>query len=305
MPAPHTSTNFGDLLDPRFTKIFYEEYKQLPDMVGKLFTDVNTNGRNNMTWSNVGTLGDFTEFTGAVGYQSQSLGYNTTMTPVEFTNGIQVERKLFDDDQFHIMDQKPRALALSAFRTRQKHAARPLNNAFSVDSYFFINSEGVALCSDNHTTTSGASVATGFDNKVTSALTATAVAAARIQMVQMRGDQGERIAISPDELWGPPDLYEQAYEIISSMGKVDTANNNRNVHEGVYTFYEWNYLTSTKNWFMCDSTMRKQYAFWSDRVPLEFAMAEDLDTLLAKWRAYMRYGNAVTDWRWITGASVT
>jgi hypothetical protein len=77
-----------------------------------------------MTWSQVGTLGDFTEFTGTVGYQSQSLGYNTTMTPVEFTNGIQVERKLFDDDQFHIMDQKPRALALSAFRTRQKHAAR-------------------------------------------------------------------------------------------------------------------------------------------------------------------------------------
>jgi phage anti-repressor protein len=106
----------------------------------------------------------------------------------------------------------------------------------------------------------------------------------------MRGDQAERISISPDELWFPPDLYEQAFEIISSMGKVDTANNNVNVHEGRYTFYEWNYLTSTKNWFMCDSKMRKQYAFWSDRVPLEFAMAEDLDTLLAKWRAYMRYG---------------
>jgi hypothetical protein len=38
MPAPHTSVNFGDLLDPRFKKIFYEEYQQLPDMVGKLFT---------------------------------------------------------------------------------------------------------------------------------------------------------------------------------------------------------------------------------------------------------------------------
>ena len=80
----------------------------------------------------------------------------------------------------------------------------------------------------------------------------------------MRGDQAERISISPDELWGPPDLYEQAFEIISSMGKVDTANNNRNVHEGVYTFYEWNYLTSTKNWFMCDGGMRKQFAFWSE-----------------------------------------
>lgn len=305
MATPQISSQFGDLLDPRFQKIFYEEYKAYPDMIGKLCTDVTTNGRNNMTWSNVGTLPDFTEFTGTVGYSSQNLGYNTTMTPVEFANGIQIERKLFDDDQFHIMDQKPRALAQSGFRTRQKHAARILNNAFSVDGYFFVNSEGVALCSDNHTTTSGASVATGFDNKVTSALTAVAVAAARIQMVQMRGDQAERISISPDELWGPPDLYEQAFEIISSMGKVDTANNNRNVHEGVYTFYEWNYLTSTKNWFMCDSSMRKQYVFWSDRIPLEFAMAEDMDTLLAKWRAYGRWSNAVTDWRWITGASVT
>ncbi len=305
MPVPHVSQAFGDLLDPRFQKIFHDEYQALPDMIGKLFTMVSTNGRNNMTWSNVGTLPDFTEFTGTVGYSSQNLGYNTTGTPVEFSNGIQVERKLYDDDQYHIMDQKPRALAQSAFRTRQKHAARVLNNAFSIDNYFYVNSEGVALCSDSHTTTSGASVATGFDNKVTSAMSAVAVAAARIQMVQMRGDQAERISISPDELWGPPDLYEVAFEIISSMGKVDTANNNRNVHQGVYTFYEWNYLTSTKNWFLCDGAMRKQYVFWSDRIPLEYAMAEDLDTLIAKWRAYMRYFNAVTDWRWITGASVT
>ncbi len=305
MPVPHISSSFADLLDIRFQKIYHDEYQALPDMIGKLCTMVSTNGRNNMTWSNVGTLPDFTEFTGTVGYSSQSLGYNTTGTPVEFSNGIQVERKLYDDDQYHIMDQKPLALAQSAFRTRQKHAARLLNNAFSVDNYFYVNSEGVALCSDSHTTTSGASVATGFDNKVTSALSAVAVAAARIQMVQMRGDQAERISISPNELWIPPDLYEVAFEIISSMGKVDTANNNRNVHEGVYTAYEWNYLTSTKNWFMCDGQMRKQYVFWSDRVPLEFAMAEDLDTLVAKWRGYGRWFNAITDWRWVTGASVT
>ena len=123
MAVPHTSTGFADLLDPRFQKIFYEEYEAYPDRIGDLYTDVPTNGRNNMTWSNVGTLPDFTEFTGTVGYSSQSLGYNTTATPVEFSNGIQVERKLFDDDQYHIMDQKPRALAASAFRTRQKFAA--------------------------------------------------------------------------------------------------------------------------------------------------------------------------------------
>lgn len=304
MPVPHTSGSFGDLLDPRFQQIFSETYKQLPDMIPTLFTMAPNNGRNNMTWSSVGAVPDFTEFTGSVGYSSQSQGYDITSTPLEFTNGIQVERKLFDDDQYHVMDQKPRGMATAAQRTRQKHAARLLNNAFSVDNYFYNNSEGVSLCSNSHTTTSGASTASGFDNMVTAALTATAVAAARIQMVGFRGDQSERVSIVPDELWFPPDLYEQAFEISASMGKVDTALNNRSVHEGKYKLYEWNYLTDSNNWFMCDSAMRKNSVFWLDRTPLEFAMIEDFDTLVAKWRGYMRYSNAHVDWRWILGAQV-
>lgn len=304
MSVPSTSENFGDLLDPRFQKIFNEQYDQLPDMLSSLYTSENHNGRNNMTWSAVGTVPDFEEFTGQVNYNSQNEGYDITATYKEFTNGIQVERKLFDDDQFNIMDQRPRALATAAQRTRQKHGAQLLNNAFSVDTTFAVNSEGVSLCSDSHTTTSGASTASGFDNKGTSALSATAVAAARIQMVGYRGDQAERISIMPDELWIPNNLYEEAFEIVQSMGKLDTANNNRNVHEGQYKIHEWNYLTDTNNWFMCDSTQRTQSVFWVDRVALEFAMAEDFDTFIAKWRAYMRYTAAWTDWRWIFGSQV-
>ena len=307
MPVPHASVAFGDLLDIRFQEIFEsdQQYNELASMLSKLYTMPKTNGRNNMTWSQIGTLPDFSEFTGNVSYNSMSQGYDTTSTPIEFSNGIQVERKLYDDDQYHIMDQKPAALSQAASRTREKHGARMLNNAFSVDNYFYNNSEGVALCSNSHTTTSGASVASGFDNLVTSSLTATSVAAARIQMRGFRGDQAERISVEPDELWIPPDLYEVAYEIVSSMGKVDTANNNRNVHEGRYTIYEWNYLTDVNNWFLCDSAMKKRMVFWIDRIPLEMAMVEDFDTIVAKWRAYMRYSNAHVDWRWLIGAQVS
>jgi len=305
MPVPHISTNFGDLLDPRFQKIFSEQYSELPDMLPSLFNFEPDNGRNNMMWSSVGTVPDFAQFTGTVGYNSQNQGFDVTATHVEFTNGIQVERPLFDDDQYNIMNQRPRALANSAFRTRQKHGARMLNNAFAVDTLFYSNSEGVALCSNSHTTTSSASTASGFDNLGTAALTATAVAAARIQMTGYRGDQAERISVIPDELWYPPNLYEEAYEIIKSSGKVDTANNNRNVHEGQYTSIEWNYMTDTNNWFLVDSMLRKQSVHWVDRMALEFAMAEDLDTMVAKWRAYMRYSMAHTDWRWVMGHQVT
>jgi hypothetical protein len=307
MPAPHVSSAFGDLLDPRFQEIFESEkqYYELQSMLSKLFNFDPDNGRNNMQWSQVGTLADFSEFTGTVGYTGQSQGYDTTATHVEFASGVQVERKLYDDDQYHIMDQKPKALASAAMRTREKHGARILNNAFSVDNYFYVNTEGVAICSDSHTTTSGASVATGFDNKITASLTATAVAAARIQMADFRGDQAERISAIPDELWYPIGLYEQAYEIINAAGKVDTANNNPNVHKGKYTGYEWNYLTDTNNWFMCDSRMRKNMLHWVDRVSLEFAMVEDFDSLIAKWRGYMRYTQAHHDWRFIIGSQVS
>ena len=305
MATPMESGVFGDLLDPRFQKIFQDTLKPLPDMLGTLYTMVPTNGRNNMTWSEVGTLTDWDEFTGTVAYSSLNQGYDVTMTPVEFTKGVQVNRKLFDDDQYHIMDQKPKSVADSLHRTRQKHGARLFNNAFSLDSLFYSHSEGVALCSDSHTTTSGASTASGFDNLTTASLTATAVFAMRLQMVGYRGDQAERIEVMPDELWYPPDLSEQAFEIIKSGGKVDTAYNNRNFHEGRYEPYEWRYLTDTNNWFMCDGSLRKQFVFWQDRIPAEFAMIEDFDTLVAKWRGYARYGMTYVNWRWVGGASVT
>lgn len=306
MAVPHRSSNFGDLLDPRFQEIFHDEFDQLPDMIPTAYSSPPDNGRDTMTWSNVGAFGNWSQFSGTVTYDSQSQGYDTTATHLEFASGTQVERKLFDDDQYHIMDQRPAGLATAAQRTRQTHAARLFTQAFSVDTLFYVNSEAVALCSNSHTTNaSGVSTTTGFDNLVTTALTATNVSAARVQMVGFKDDRGNRIGIVPDELWIPPDLYEEAFEIVSSMGKVDTAENNRNVHEGAYTIHEWNYMTDTNDWFMSDSRMRNKFVQWVDRIPVEFAFAEDLDTIIAKWRGYMRYSQAWIDWRWILGASVS
>lgn len=305
MPTPAISENFGDLLDPRFQKIFNDRYKQLPDMVPMLYDFPADNGRADMRWSEVGAFQDPSEFTGSVDYDTIYQGYDVTQTHVEFASGFQVQRKLFDDDQYNVMDQRPSGLATAAMRKRQKDGARTFNNAFSVDSYFYNHSEGLALCSNSHTTTSGASTSSGFDNLVTTALSATAVASARIQMRGFRDDRANRISIVPDEILIPIDLYETAFEIVSSMGKVDTANNNRNVHEGAYRVVEWEYLTDTNNWFMMDSSMRKDNLKWVDRVAPEFAFAEDLDTLIAKWRLYLRYSNARIDWRFILGAQVS
>ena len=308
MPVPHSSGNFGDLIDPRVKKIFYDELKQLPDYVGTVYSIEGSSMPYEIS-SEIGELDDFAEFTGTVTYGSQNQGYDVRATHVEFTKGIQIERKLYDDDQHGIWQKRPVGLATSYQRTRQKHAARLFNNAFSVDTMFYSHSENVGLCSDSHTTTSGASTASGFDNLTTASLTAVAVSAARIQASGFRDDIGNRYMSMMDELWIPIDLFEPAQEIVQSSGKVDSANNNVNVNKGKFTIMPtengWNYLTDTNNWFLCDGSLRKRFCTWYDRVALEFAQAEELDTLIAKWRAYCRYSNKYQNWRFVLGSQVS
>ncbi|KKL06952.1 hypothetical protein LCGC14_2590910, partial [marine sediment metagenome] len=205
MPVPHTTGAFGDLLDIRFQKIFDDNFPQLNDMLPELFAFEPNNGRIDMRFSQVSGYGDIPKFNGTVTYQSAAQGYDTTLTPLEFASGIQVERRLFDTDQYGIMDQLPAGLARAGRRTRQKHGARQFNNSFSVDTKFYNNTEQVALCSGSHTTTvQTASTASGFDNLVTTALSATALATARIQMRGFRDAAANRGDIEPDEILFPP-----------------------------------------------------------------------------------------------------
>ncbi len=305
MPAPHTTDQFGDLLDPTFQDIFHEVYTERPDLLPMVYNFEPTNGRIDMKWTQVGAADDWGQFNGQVGYDSLSQGFDTTLTPIEFSSGLQVERRLFDTEQYNIMNQRPRALARAAFRTRQKHGARFFNLAASVDGLFYDNTENVAPASNLHTTTSGASTTNGFDNLLTAALTAVSVQTAAIQMRKFRGDRAEIITVMGNTLLIPVDLQEPAFEITKASGKVDTDLNNPNVHEGRYRVIEWDFLTDTNNWFMLDSVLQKESLHWTDAVPIEFAMIEDFDTLVAKWRGYMVYGLAHIDWRFMLGSIVS
>ena len=135
MPTPSVSANFGDLLDPRFQKIFNDRYDQLDSKIGQFFTMVGTSPtKADYRTSQMGTLGDVPEFTGTVVYDDSAQGYDGTITPKEYASGYQIERKMYDDDQYGVMDSKPKTLATAYARTREKHGAQLFNNAFSNDT---------------------------------------------------------------------------------------------------------------------------------------------------------------------------
>ena len=307
MATPAISENFADLLEPGLRKIFDEQYKQLPSMLGSLY-DVRTTSTSYDKESSVGAFGDFTDFdtSGQIVYDDIAQGYDTQIESKQWVSGFQIERKLFDDDLYGIINKKPRGLSIAAKRTREKHAATVFNDAFSGTGTENMTTAGdsLSLCNSAHTSNASSGY-TNQSNTGTTALSATAVEATRRLMAAFTDDRGNKIAVNPDLLLVPRALEETAWTIIASKGEVDSAENNANFHYGKYKLAVWDYLSDSNNWFFIDSALMKNMLVWYDRIPLEFGQVKDFDTLIAKYRAYMRYGRGWNDWRFIYGHNVS
>jgi phage major head subunit gpT-like protein len=299
------SENFGDLLEPGLRKIYDEQFNTLPEMRPLLF-NVQGSSTSYEKSSSVGSFGDMGVFKGTIGYDDVEQGYDVTYRHIQLAKGFKVERALFDDDLYNIISRKPRGLAISANRTFEKYAASLFNNAFTGSGTIVVdgetvlsNTEGQALCSTAHPYSPSDS--NTQSNYGTSALSPAAVEATRIAMATIKDDRGNLISVMPDLILCPRNLEETAWEIISSKGKVDSAENNANFHFGKYKLAVWDYLTDTNNWFLIDQTMMRMYLNWFDRIPLEFFQDKSFDTLIAKYAAYCRFSFGWSDWRFIYG----
>lgn len=305
---PAVVENFADLIEPGLRKIFTDQYNQIPEMYQSIF-NINTTDKPYEKDSSVGAFGDMEPFTGTISYDEIYQGYDVKYEFAEFAKGFKVERKLFDDDMYNVINRKPAGLALSAKRTKEKYAASVFNNAFSGSGTISVsgltiltNTESLSLCNSSHTSTA---TSTTQDNSGTSALSPTSVEATRIAGHGFLDDRDNKISVNYDTILVPRGLEETAWVIINTTGKVDSADNNRNFHYGKYKLAVWDYLTDSNNWFMIDQALAKMFLNWYTRVGLEFNQDKSFDTYIAKYSAYERYGWGWSDWRWVYGHTVS
>jgi len=301
MASVSITENFGDLLDARVRKLFDTEYKERikESMIPMLF-GMNTSDRNYEIVSGIGALGDVQEFDGQISYDGPGQLYDKTFYFPEKALGMKIERKLYDDDMFNYWKPRPRQLAISSTRTKEKEAASIWNGAF-------VGTDGpdsLPLCSASHPYSPDN--ATTQSNLGTTAFSATQVEVVRrIGYTDVVNDRGELLEVNYDTLLVPVALEESAWELINSTGKVDTANNNKNFHSGKYKLAVWHRLTDTNNWFFIDSRLCKDFVLWWDRVQTEFAMDRDFDTMVAKWRVYERYSAGWAAHQGVYGSNVS
>ena len=294
---PQISQNFTQLtdLDPVLTELFYQHYQNEFGLGARVF-NIQGSSKAKETDLRVGSFRDPVVLRGQIEYQTVLGDYEIEYVHEKYGSGFQVERELFDDMQYGPIFAAASEMGTAFARKREKDMASVFNNAFSG----VLGYDGKVLCADDHPR--GKFNSTAVDNKATLALNSANLETAIVAHQSLGDDRGEEITIMPNLLIVPRALRKTALELTGSELTPENANNAMNVHRGLQTL-EWPYLTDVNAWFLVDTTMAARYLKWFDRTPVEFAAEQSFDTMLRKYRGYMRYSFGWSDFRWVYGSN--
>jgi hypothetical protein len=285
--------------DPVLRDVFFSSYERELGGGGALSVFRSLQSvKSKETDQRVGGFADPVPFDGTIEYGDVERGYEVEYTFPELASGFQVTRKMRDDLQYQTIFDNADGMATAYARKRRKDAASVFNNAFSAS---YLGYDGKALCANDHPRSRTDS--TAVDNLATLALTAANLETVVVQHQSLKDDLGEEIVIMPDTLIVPRALRKDALEIVGSQLDPASANNAINIQAGVWRVVVDPYLTDANAWFIVDSAMANRYLKWYDRITPEFTGTQDFDTMIWKYRGYMRYGYGWSDFRWICGSN--
>ena len=303
---PLSAGNFADLLKPGLKSIVDIAMSSPPDMLNTLFS-VESSTRFEEQYQGMGALGTVPVVDGSVPYHDFDAGYRTDIRNYEMAMGIQVERRLADDDQYNQINRRAGNMASAFNNTIETDAANVFINAFTDSGTNRMGAstngaDGVALLSTAHPD-SPANTNSTQSNEGTYALTIDNLDTTRQNMRNFKDDKGNLLGVNPNTLLVPPELERTATQLVNQRAIYEpgSAQYDVNMFSGRFNLIVWDRLTDSNAWFLMDSVLMKQHLIWQWRIRPEFSQSEDFDGITAKYRGYMRYGIGWTDWRFIYG----
>ena len=295
MAGPMNQANFSYFVQKDLSEHFGAEYGDFSSMIPALFTR-KTPDQAIVYEVLVGDLGTVPVFDGDVSYDDSKQSYRKSTEEVEYAYGIKTTKKLRRNDLYNIVQEQVRLLAQRFRAVGESVSAGIFNGAFSTTT----TADTLSLCNSAHTSDVGGS---NQSNTGTSAFSPSIVEARRRSMIKFKTNKDNiQAATFPNLLLLPTELEEKGFELIKSKGKVDTAQNNVNFHEGKYKMAVWhNWLSDAENWFFINSKQMKRFLKFYEWNPTEFFFAGEVDTLVTKHVGFRSFNVSAVDWRWLFG----
>src|SRR5229473_1833047 len=175
----------------------------------------------------------------SIAYQDAIQGGTKRYLHFTYALGCRTSFELFEDDQYKLIQQVPRALARSAVFTREQVTWNIFNNGFTT----VITTDGLSLFNNAHPLLGGpaaTSVAPGLANVISAAgtypnrpaadvdLSFTAIQLMVNQFERLVDSQGLPVMLKPRHIVAPPELKFIGREILGSPNKPYTADNEIN-----------------------------------------------------------------------------
>ena len=294
-----TRQNFGDILEPGYLEIFNDSYRE-PDRVYSQVFSVRNSSKQDERFSSVTGFALLTVKTenASIDYDDPIQGYDRLLTHATYAKGFKISKELWDDDQYNIMNEKPRQLGVAARRTEETIAANVFNRAFNAS---YLGGDDQELCSTVHpredagTSQSNASstgITFGEENYETLKL-------------QMRGQldgRGQIIEAMPSKLLIPEDLKKTADIVFKSNLRSGTADNDFNPYQNELKVIEWLYMNrNDTHWFLIDKDVARGLVYLI-RERMEFSQDEAWESDAALFKVRERFTVGFYAWRGIFGS---
>jgi hypothetical protein len=291
-----TAAEFQLFLEPKLSNIWHDAFPAKESVFSRVM-NVRPMNKNTITDAKMAGFGSLQGQNDGqeVTFDDPIAPQTVTYTYIVRALGYRVHDRIRRYDLYGEIDRLERDLMDSARDDAETSAASLFNNAFGTTNTGF---DSLQLCSTAHTRLDGG---TNQLNRPSTdeALSLSALHNGIIQMKKWLNDRGRPRQHMAKRLIIPPDLAITAAELLQSILKPGTANNDDNViQDWNLETVEWNYLTSTTAWFL-QADRHDLNWFWAFRP--ETGMEEDFKTedILRKVRQGYAYGFG--EWRGIYG----
>jgi len=297
-----TSGSFAKLLWPGLNKIYGQKIAEFPEQWSKIFMSDNSNKAYEEVMGTTGFgLPRVKAEQAAIDYDEESQAFLTRFSHTVYALGFQISREIYEDDQYgYIGKRRANALAFSMRQGKEIRGANILNRAFNAS---YTGGDGVSLCNSAHPNYSGGTqrnqLATAAD------LSEASLEQAVIDLGDFQTDRGLKMSVQANKIVIPKELEFEAERILMSPYRVGTANNDINALKSKGSFPGGvvvnNYLTDTNAWFIITNNPDGLKHF--QRRAMQFAIDNDFDTEVAKFKATERDVFGWEDWKGIFGSA--
>lgn len=307
-----TRTQFLSLMEPKLRDIKSDaDYPRYAAIYPQLYDRVITSRKKTEHAFDYAGLGDFNVKGegNTVTYTDPISGAEMSFTHIRWSNGYKITQEMMDHDQYSEIRKLEMELRLALDDFLEVRGHLLLNNAFGTtnsNGFLATDFRGEALISTSHTRIDGGTAQSNRPSTDAN-LDWTSLANGIIQFDLWKDNRGRVIRGGPRRLIIHPNDQMTARELLSSMQKPGTPNNEINALRGMLSGEPLvsPYLTDTNAWYLKgDSTDAVWY--WDTVAGGRFASEDDFDLEVIKRKGVVGFSHGHLRWfNWYGSSGTT